>query len=167
MSTTYTQLHLNRKAFMNANKNNDHFTIDNNSNILISAPHGVSQIRLGKYKAKEIGSITTALYLCKTNNTDLIAKTQSNNDDANWDEISDYKESIRNIVNKNKTKYLIDIHGLSSKRSEDINLGIHLGKNIEYNISAFDNLYNRFIKENFIVCIDKPFMAGHRTISRS
>ena len=79
---------------MNQNKEKDHVVLKGKNNVLISAPHGVSQVRLGKYKYSEIGSLTTALYLFENSNCFLIAKTQNNNDDANFDEKSKYKNSI-------------------------------------------------------------------------
>ena len=162
---SFKNLHFNRRIFMTQNSDKDHVVINGIRPILLSAPHGVSQVRLGKYKAKEIGSVTTALYLAKLNDTYLIAKTQNNNDDANWDENSKYKNTIIDLINNKKIKYLIDIHGLSSKRKEDINLGIHLGKNIENNVDAFNNLQNLLNNNGFLVSIDQPFMAGRRTIS--
>ncbi|MBE5745774.1 MAG: hypothetical protein E7359_00590 [Clostridiales bacterium] len=164
---SFDKLHENRKNFINKNKNNDHIVLKGKNNVLISSPHGVSQIRLGKYKYCEIGSLTTALYLFENSNCFLIAKTQNNNDDANFDEKSKYKNSIENLIQNNKINYIVDIHGLASKRDCDINLGTHLGQNIKLNEKLFDNLYNSLVKNNFITKIDNPFMASYNTISSS
>lgn len=163
----FNSLQNTRKDFLRANKCNDYvFTVGNN-NILLSAPHGVSQIRLGKYKTREIGSLTTLLYLKDNTNCHTIAKTKNNNDDANFDEQSPYKNKIEQIIKTHKIMYVIDIHGLSEKRECDINLGTHLGKNINNNTALFDRLYNSLIDNGFIVSIDQPFMGGARTISGS
>ena len=162
---SFDRLHLNRKKIIYTHKDQDHIVINGNNNILLSAPHGVSQIRLGKYKSREIGSLATALHLKNNSNCYLIAKTKNNNDDANFDEISQYKSSIEKLIKTNDIKYLIDLHGLSSNRDCDINLGIHLGKNIETNISVFNWLNNQLTNNGFLVKIDEPFMAGIRTIS--
>ncbi len=164
---SFNKLHNQRKLFMKQNKEKDHVVLKGKNNVLISAPHGVSQVRLGKYKYSEIGSLTTALYLFENSNCFLIAKTQNNNDDANFDEKSKYKNSIEKLVESNKIKYIIDIHGLSSKRDCDINLGTHLGQNIKTNENLFNSLQEILIKNNFITQIDKPFMAGKNTISSS
>ena len=103
---SFNKLHNKRKLFMNQNKENDHIVLKGKNNVLISAPHGVSQVRLGKYKYSEIGSLTTALYLFENSNCFLIAKTQNNNDDANFDEKSKYKNSIEKLVENNKIKYI-------------------------------------------------------------
>ncbi len=164
---SFNKLHNQRKLFINQNKENDHIVLKGKNNVLISAPHGVSQVRLGKYKYSEIGSLTTALYLFNNSNCYLIAKTQNNNDDANFDEKSKYKNSIEKLVQNNKIKYIIDIHGLSSKRDCDINLGTHLGQNIKTDEDLFNDLHKALLKNNFITQIDKPFMAGKNTISSS
>lgn len=162
----FNQLHNNRKNFIAENKLKDHVIINGENNILISAPHGVSQVRLGKYKAAEIGSLALSLNLQKTTNSFLIAKTKNNNNDANFDEISSYKDDIKKLIKKHNIKYFIDFHGLAEKRECDINLGTHLGKNIDSNNLAFNSL-QKSLENNFTVSIDQPFMAGSRTLSGS
>ena len=164
---TFEKLHNDRRKFLVSYSGTDHIVIKGQNNVLISAPHGVSQVRLGKHKVAEIGSITTALYLKNNSNCYLIAKTTNNNDDANFDDDSKYKDSIRNLIKTKNIKYIIDFHGLRATRSCDINLGIHLGKNIENNVPLFDKLNNVLTSNNISVEIDQPFMAGSRTISGS
>lgn len=164
---SFNKLHNDRKKLIETNKNKDHILFVGDGNILISAPHGVSQVRLGKYKYSEIGSLTTALFLHGETKCHLIAKTKNNNDDANFDEKSKYKDSIKNLIQKYNIKYLIDMHGLSSNRNCDINLGTHIGENIKNNLDIFNRLHNLLISNGFSVSIDQPFMAGQQTISGS
>ena len=70
------------------------------------------------------------------------------------------------IIKKHNIKYFIDFHGLAQNRDCDINLGTHLGKNIETNIEAFNSLQNSLLV-NFSVIVDQPFMAGSKTLSGS
>ena len=102
---SFKSLHENRKWFIRANKNNDHVVLLGSNNILISAPHGVSQIRLGKLKVAEIGALATALQIKNSTDCFFIAKTANNNDDANFDEHSAYKNSIRQLIKNNNIKY--------------------------------------------------------------
>lgn len=164
---SFAKINNDRKNFMGKNQQFDHVVVDGNNKVLLSSPHGVSQVRLGKLKYKEVGSLATALYLQKETNSFLIVKTKNNNDDANFDEKSEYKDTIYSLIETKDIKYLIDIHGLAAKRDCDINLGVCLGKNIENNIRAFDSLYKSLQKQGFIVSIDQPFMAGVHTISSS
>lgn len=164
---SFNKLHSDRKKLIDANKHKDHILLVGNRDILISAPHGVSQVRLGKYKHCEIGSLTTAVYLQNETKCHLIAKTKNNSDDANFDENSKYKTSIKKLIQEKDIKYLIDIHGLASNRDCDINLGTHIGQNIKNDLDLFNNLYNSLISNSFNVSIDQPFMAGQQTISGS
>ena len=162
---SFNQIHSERIKFIKNNANKDHIILQGGNNVLVSAPHGVEQVRLGKHKVKEIGSIATALFLQNNTNSYLIAKTKNNFDDANFDEESPYKKSLLKCVEKNDIKYVIDIHGLAEKREMDINFGTNLGRNIQTNEQAFEKLYRTLIENNFIVSIDQPFMGGGKTIS--
>ena len=161
----FEKLHESRREFIKTNENIDHKIIAGESNILLSAPHGVSQVRLGKLKFKEIGSLATALYLQDKTKAHLIAKTKNNDDDANFDVDCSYRKDMKKYIIDNNIRYVIDLHGLSPKRNIDINLGIHFGKNIENNESIFNMLYNELVMHGYICTIDQPFMAGTRTIS--
>ena len=165
---TFNKFNNNRKQFLTSNKNADHIVKEGTNNILISAPHGVPQVRLGKYKCHELGSVATALHL-KTccDNCYFIAKTKCNNDDANFDEVSPYKNTIRKLIKEKNIKFVIDFHGLASHRECDVNLGVHFGENIKNDVATFDLLNNMLVSGGFVVSIDQPFMAGTRTICGS
>lgn len=161
----FKKIHNARINFIKKNKEKDHVVVEGKNSVLLSAPHGVAHVRLGRLKFKEIGSLATALWLKENTDCFLIAKTKNNGDDANFDENSIYKNIVRQLIKTHNIKYLIDIHGLAAKRECDINLGTHLGKNIENNLKAFDELQKRLERNGFRVCIDQPFMAGSKTIS--
>lgn len=163
----FNSLHADRRKFIVQNKTSDHVIGLGQNNVLISAPHGVSQVRLGRHKLSEIGSLTTLLFLKEHTKCFSICKTKNNNDDANFDEISPYKTSIQNLINKYNIKYVVDIHGLAKNRPCDVNLGTHLGENIKADPETFDKLYKSLTASNFAVCIDQPFMAGANTIAGS
>jgi hypothetical protein len=127
----------------------------------------VYQVRLGKSKAHEIGSLATVLWLKEKTNCYLIAKTKCNNDDANFDEKSKYKDSIRKLIKQHNIRYILDFHGLASQRDCDVNLGTHLGNNIKNNIPLFNEFNDELIRCGYVVSIDQPFMANSRTISSS
>ena len=145
--------------------NKDHVLIEKDGCVLLSAPHGVSQVRLGKPKAREIGSLSTALCLSELANCSLIAKTRNNFDDANFDRDCAYRKTLIGFLKKGKTKYLIDFHGLASKRDVDINLGVNLENNVKTDIEAFERLKKNLESGGFKIVVDNPFMASGRTIS--
>ena len=161
----WNSIHKKRESFIENNKSLDHIVRPGNNNILLSAPHGVPQTRIGKLKYSEPGSLATVLYIKDNTECYMIAKTKNNNDDANFDEVSEYKDSIRELIKKKNIKYIVDFHGLAESRGCDVNLGIHLGKNIRNDEPTFDKLYKKLVDEFFIVFIDRPFMGGINTIS--
>ena len=165
---TLKMLTHDRRRFLSENAEHDYTIISEpSSKVVLSVPHAVEQVRLGKHKGREIGSITTALYLQKASHCSLIAKTKNNNDDANFDEFSPYKDALEEYIRRNDIEFLIDIHSLSSKRDMDINLGLHLGYNIKDYEGVFDYLHKELLKNKFTVSIDAPFMASGNTVCNS
>ena len=122
---------MQRKKFVNLNNRKSFATSCGTNNVLISAPHGVSQVRLGKHKHEEIGSLAVALWLAKETSSHFIGKTKNCFDDANFDAKSDYKDACFDIIKEKNIKYVLDFHGLASEREMDINIGTHLGRNTE------------------------------------
>lgn len=149
------------------NNTNDHVYFQTNSSILISAPHGVSQVRLGKLKVAEIGTVPVAIMVAKHTNANLIVKTKNNDDDANFVDNCEYRERIKTAITTQNIKYLIDFHGLAKRRPCDINLGINFGQNIKQNEKLFNSLKNALEKSGFSVSVDEPFCAGPKTIAGS
>lgn len=156
-----------RKKFLQENNHKDHAAIDGSNHVLISAPHGVSQVRLGKNKVAEIGSLSLALILAKKCDTNLIAKTKNSFDDANFDQICAYKLKLDKIVSSKQITHIIDFHGLAPSRPMDINLGINFGHNTETDPALLNKLISALESHNFMVSIDQPFSGGSNTIAGS
>lgn len=163
----YAGLHKQRINFLERNKEKDNCILEGKGNILLSAPHGVGQVRLGKYKVAEIGSLTTALQMQNKLSFPLIAKTKNNFDDANFDDNSVYKRDMFDYIQRFGIKYVVDFHGLRADRPCDVNLGTHFGQNIQNNIPLFDDLVKRLEQNDFVVTVDQPFMANKNSISSS
>ena len=148
-----------------AQNTEDYFFKQTNSSILLSAPHCVSQVRLGNFKQAEIGTISLAYEIATLTNANLLIKTKNNDDDANFFEDSSYRQKLNDIVESQKIKYLIDFHGLAKTRPCDINLGINFGQNICLNVQLFDSLVRALQNNGFSVYVDIPFAAGPKTIA--
>ena len=162
---SFSTIQKERLKFLRENKNNDHTILDGKNLVLLSAPHGVFQVRNNKRKVCEPGSLSTALFLQKANNCFLIAKTKNNDDDANYDTFSLYKDGLKNIIENNNIKYVLDFHGLSKKREMDINLGTDNYFNTRVDKGALENLVEELTLNNFKVEIDNPFKGAGKTIS--
>ena len=157
-----------RNVFMSDNKMNDFIVkVNPESQVLLSAPHAVSQVRLGKTKVAEIGSTNTVLWLNYLTNANMIIKTKNNYDDVNFDDSSDYKNQIDNLIKNVNIQYLLDFHGLASSRNCDVNLGTNFGKNVSKNEKLFDKLLKNLQDNGFICSIDQPFSGGVKTIAGS
>lgn len=156
-----------RINFLKENCLKDHVVFEGSKSVLLSAPHGISQVRLGKNKVAEIGTIPTTIYLKNKCDCFAIIKSKNNFDDANFDQVSKYKTDIDKLVEKQKIKHLIDIHGLAANRPFDVNLGINFGKSIEVDTALFDKLVEILKTAGFVVSIDQPFSGGTNTVSGS
>lgn len=159
---TFTRL---RKDLLAEHQDSDYVFFQTNSSFLVSAPHGVPQVRLGKLKVAEIGTIPTAMLFAQHTNSNLLIKTQNNDDDANFDDDCLYRQKLAEIIKTQHIKYLVDIHGLAKFRPYDINLGSNFGQNTKPNQKLFDSLKSALEAAGFTVSIDEPFCAGPRTIA--
>ena len=166
MVKAYNKINSLRKKFMEDNKDKSFAYVEGSNSVLISAPHGVNQMRLGRVKMSEIGSLALALYIAKMTGSSLIAKTRCDNDDVNFDERSSYKDRCYKVIKDKDIKYVLDFHGLSPKHGIDVNLGTHLGNNISSDMALFDRL-EKSLKPYFNVSVDYPYMASAHTVSSS
>ncbi len=146
--------------------------IPGSEKILISAPHGVEQTRLGKIKFAETRTGSIAKYLNTHYQTPALIKTQNLADDANYDENCEYKDFLSTLIPKLKIKALIDLHIMSDKRDYDIDIGTGEGSNLE-NYDLIPTVILEIFKKNQILNpkIDKFFKAKSKntvcaTISR-
>ena len=140
------------------------------TNILVSAPHNVSQYYMGVYKVSDFGTGTIVASLNLLSDCNLIIKTKNIgsvfvNDNANREINSNYRETIKKEVKENKIKAVLDIHALRKTRKEEINIGINNGININNDKELLNMLVSIANKHNFNVSIDAPFHAGKGTIS--
>lgn len=140
--------------------------IDGVGKILISCPHSVIHYRKGIEKYDEPDTLIVANYLHKIFNIPYIYKVKSDNEDANYDLNSNYKEMVVNYIKNNDIKLLIDLHQLHQSRDEIVNIGINGFENI--NTTVYLNEFVKSFSNNNIglVSIDEPFAAsGAMTIS--
>jgi len=161
----FRKIHNDRKKLLRENKENDFVLVEGENKVMISAPHGVVQTRLGKSKYAERGSLATALFLSKRKKTFLIAKTKNNFDDANFDVVSPYKDAIDELATRGRINYLLDFHGLASFRDCDINLGTNFEHNTENDKRLLNILVKKLENADFKVSCDTPFKSGGTTVA--
>jgi hypothetical protein len=150
------------------NSNNNSFVIKSGvGNLMFSAPHCVFQTRNGnlKYPEPESGELVEMLH--NEYNCPIIRKVSNYNDDANYDEISDYKYSLIKYIKEYNVKILIDLHQLAIKRDEIICLGTNNFQNINNDKDLLNKFLSIFSRNKLgIIQIDKPFDSSYEyTIS--
>ena len=128
--------------------------------IIISAPHSAKQLRNGKVQSKESYTDIFASNISERENVSCIYKTMFLNDDVNSDKESAYKTALKEFIEANDIKYLIDLHTMSDKRLPDICIAINAGKNIKNKYDILQGIVNSFVVNGISsVTVDEPFKA--------
>ncbi|MCL2444998.1 hypothetical protein FWD07_02680 [Candidatus Saccharibacteria bacterium] len=136
--------------------------LSGNGCVLISAPHSVEQLRLGKPKLPEYQTGILALLLHHTLNCPTIIKTSNQNDDANFDMPCAYKSFLTTQIPDSSIKYLIDLHQMSRRRKQMITICTGRGANIHKRDDITDLIKNSFKASKFHgIHIDDPFDATY------
>lgn len=142
--------------------------IRGNIPIILSAPHAVRQLRENKIKSAEGETGAIIQMLAKETGCYAIYKTYNNDDDANYDLNSKYKEKLSEIVETEKIKLLIDIHGAKNEHDFNIEICTDDGKNINYNNELVYTLKKCFENEKIDKITENTIFKANsiRTISK-
>lgn len=144
--------------------NKDFDVIIRNHKVMLSAPHAVNQIRNGKIKKYEEKTRKIVERVARNTDSCCIYKTKCLEDDANYDEYSYYRKYCSNVVKKERIKAFLDIHGMSSKRAQDICISINDGNNINHRQDILEHVIAIFKNDGFAnVTIDTPFSATRKS----
>lgn len=128
--------------------------------IMFSAPHCVNHFRNGKIKAREINTDTLVKEIHTFKDVSIIYKTESSQEDANWDEKCEYKTKCKEYIINNDIKVFLDIHGMNYTREEEICIGTAYGNNIFGRTDIQKILVDTFKEYGYKnVTIDEPFNA--------
>lgn len=146
----------------NGNEETKDFEIvSRNIPIILSAPHCVRQLRNGIVQSKESYTDTFAITISEKENISCIYKTVFLNDDANADKDSSYKLALKEFVEANDIRYLIDLHTMSDKRLPNVCISINAGKNIKNNYDLLQQVITAFNNNGISsVTVDEPFKAA-------
>ena len=154
------------ELFINERLNNDmgYEIIVGSNNIMLSAPHSVSQFREGKVKTGEYRTGLIVKLLKERTASHSIYKTACLQDDANYDESDSckYKENLISYIENNDIAYLFDFHISAPSRCYDIDIGTAFGVNIQNNeklLEVVSNIFNKYYEN---VLIDDTFPASYR-----
>ncbi|MFQ5787126.1 MAG: gamma-glutamylcyclotransferase [Thermodesulfobacteriota bacterium] len=98
------------------------------SPILLSAPHATAHIRMKKLKQEEIYTGAISVILHSLTGSHALYTHRASKIDPNFYDYSSFKEELRKIVKKFGIKFVLDIHGTSTKRVDDIYPGVGINK---------------------------------------
>lgn len=135
--------------------------LEGKGGIMVSAPHSVAQTRNGVLKSAEPQTGVLAKLLHEKTGCPIIYKTGNCNDDANYDQISPYRQALQDYCKKAEIKLLLDLHQLSPLREEQIDLGTGKGKNLTS--ATLLHFIKRAFQENGVekIEVDKLFSATY------
>lgn len=146
--------------------------INNGSNILLSAPHSVKQMREGNIKEEDELTGFYASYLPKLNKYNSIYRIYQSMDDPNYpigetleNPEDKYLQEVIKLIKKDKISFLLDIHGCATRRPFDVEIISVNGKTC--NLEIVDIFYETLRSKNFIVSVDKVFKRGGQVIRQA
>lgn len=151
--------------------NNSFEILAGKNNVMFSAPHNVKQIRDLQVKPLDTGTGNLVLNLANLSDSHAIIKTNCMgvenviDDDANYEESHPYKFALKRHIIQNQIKFLFDIHAMKPTRTEQVNIGIFGGHNIQNNFALLNEIIAIFNEFGFEVWVDQPFKAGPRTVA--
>ncbi|AHG22452.1 hypothetical protein Z042_24705 [Chania multitudinisentens RB-25] len=99
--------------------------------IIISAPHATQPFREGKYRFSDGGGTAAlAVLLGKLTDSTVIYTTKASPSDPNYYDDNAYKVRLAELINTQKPKLIIDIHGSHPFRPYDVDIGTMHGKSL-------------------------------------
>lgn len=125
--------------------------------VLFSAPHTYEHPRKNRIKPAEQACGVLTRLLAEQTGCYAFYKSRANQEDPNYDPQSPYRDALVDLIQKNKIRYLIDLHELHPKREQLINPLINGGKNILHYEDAYMCLKKRFEEAGFPVSEDIPY----------
>lgn len=128
--------------------------------IILTAAHTMKQRKKdGTIKLNEPFTKAIAKYVSNKTDCSYLIKQKATKIDSNWEELDDFKLLLERFIHEHGVELLIDIHGASSKREFDVELGTL--NNLSVRQSTIRNLRNSFFEYGiYEVVLNEPFKGG-------
>lgn len=137
-----------------------------NAPVIVTAPHASEQERDGKRKFAEPDTARIAAGLNHVVGAHAVIKPEGNLNDPNWDEKSDFRDTVVRIVNHHEIRFGIDLHQMSPDRPQDVIIGTAYGRNLLGHPEYADTLVSAFRLYGLNPVVDEIFpAAGLRRVS--
>lgn len=142
--------------------------VDGDKPLIISCPHSVPQTRGDRIKLAET---RTAIFGCILNlelDVPLIFKTKNCKDDANFDLVCKYKDTLVKYINEHNIKCCVDLHIMKPNSKFDTVLGVNGNENLCGKVFVEDIVEGKFKEAGYNVGVDEVFKASHKgTVSNT
>ncbi|ACV61985.1 hypothetical protein Dtox_1099 [Desulfofarcimen acetoxidans DSM 771] len=99
--------------------------------ILLSAPHAVRHVRLGKAKPSDTFTGTMAVLLNYLSGCGVLVNRRNYGGDPNYDRECKYKNFLLNILKKNNVELVLDLHGAAEKHAFAVDSGTLQGRSLK------------------------------------
>ena len=128
--------------------------------IILTAVHTMKQRKKdGTIKLNEPFTKAIAKYVSNKTDCSYLIKQRATKIDSNWEELDDFKLLLERFIHEHGVKLLIDIHGASSKREFDVELGTL--NNLSVRHSTIKSLRNVFFESGiYEIALNNPFKGG-------
>lgn len=121
--------------------------IEGNIGVMVSAPHSTQHSRNGKTLPADKLTGEIAIYLHKKTGCHVIYSNEQLDNDPNYDESNNfYQKALREYIDKNNVKLLVDLHGAAKEHDFAIDVGTVDDKDTSLN--GYDFIYD-LIKQTF------------------
>ena len=137
-----------------------------NAPVIVTAPHASEQERDGKRKFAEPDTARIAGKLNHAAGAHAVIKPEGNLNDPNWDEQSDFRDTVVRIVSHHEIRFGIDLHQMSPSRPQDIIIGTAHGRNLLGQTGLLDTVVESLTRLGVTPVVDEIFpAAGARRVS--
>jgi hypothetical protein len=112
--------------------------------VLLSAPHGTVHTRLDKPKQEDEYTSGFAQLVAEMTDAHVIFARYRSHTDPNWYSDTPYKKTLREVVEREAIRFVLDIHGVAEHRKFGIALGTLQGKSCPNHRDIIIHILKRF-----------------------
>ncbi len=112
--------------------------------IVISAPHGAAHSRNGALKNEDDYTASLARLVAEMTGAHALYLRYCSSVDANYDADVPYKHFLREVVKRNRIRFVLDLHGAAAYRDFGLALGTLNGESCPDQRPLFIAVLNRF-----------------------
>lgn len=150
-------------------ENEPYFGFKNGSiPILISAPHGAKHYRAaeGRWRGEDAYTASLAIVLGRLTGAHVLYVKNKTREDPNSDPDSRYKRFLKKVVEENRIKFVLDLHGIKGKRPYKIDIGVMRNEPLLCSCPTYLEIIEKTFKDFEPKVFNQCFLArGESTIT--